>query len=621
MEIELVEIRDFLAERPPFDVLPKEQLDLLPKQLEIRYLRRGSLFPPKDVTKSELYIIRSGAVELLDEHDNLVEKLGEGGIYTTPCQLINFSRASQGFVTEDTLLYVMSCDYLKTLRQSEESFDRHFSESMRDRLKQAVRALQDHTDHSIALMTGEISSLIKKTPITAEVNSTIREIAMVMSEKNISSMMLTSGAKLVGMITDRDLRKRCVAAGVSPDSPASEIMTSNLETVQENTLIIQALMIMTKLQVHHLPVMNGERVVGMVTATDLARHQSTNSAFLAADIRKTETLTELAAINERLPELQFQLATSSATALHTGDAISSITDSITIRLIEIAEAEIGPAPVPYVWMCGGSQARREQTAHSDQDNALLISDEMKPEHAPYFEELAKRVCDGLNACGYIYCPGNAMASNPKWRQTLQVWRKYFNTWINKPEPMALMLSSIFFDLRPVHGESELFNELQSEILNKTRGNGIFTAFMAANALQHRPPLGFFRSFVLIHDGAHDDTFDVKHRGIVPITDIARVFALTKGLTQVNTTNRLRAAAETSILSQEMGENLIDALEFIASIRSNHQAEQFRLGIKMDNYVSPGELSELDRKHLKDAFRVIQDMQETLDNRYQGGRFR
>ncbi|MCG8124328.1 MAG: cyclic nucleotide-binding/CBS domain-containing protein, partial [Candidatus Thiodiazotropha taylori] len=108
---------------------------------------------------------------------------------------------------------------------------------------------------------------------------------------------------------------------------------------------------------------------------------------------------------------------------------------------------------------------------------------------------------------------------------------------------------------------------------------------------------------------------------VPITDIARVFALDRGLPQVNTTNRLQAAAGTPILSQEMGVNRIDALEFIASMRINHQAEQIGNGIDADNYVSPDELSDLERRHLKDAFRVIQDMQETLENRYQGGRFR
>jgi CBS domain-containing protein len=622
MEIELVEIRDFLAQRPPFDVLPEEQLNQLPKHLDIRYLRRDSNFPPRDGQRSYIYVLRSGAVELLDEEDNLVEKLGEGDIYTTECQLIDFGRAIRGVATEDTLLYQLPCSHLKALRKAEPAFDRQFTDSIRDRLKQAVRALQNNNDvSSIAQMTVEVSHLLKKTPVAIDANSSIREAAKLMSDKNVSSVMIMDDGSLAGLITDRDLRKRCVAAGLPPGEPVSQIMTADLETIQENTLAIQALMTMTRLHVHHLPVMRNSQVVGMLTATDLARHQTTNSAFLATDVRKAETVEELATISERLPELQFQLANSSASALHIGDAIASITDSLTSRLIEMAEAELGPAPVPYVWMCGGSQARREQTSHSDQDNALLISDEMKPEHADYFEKLAMRVTDGLNACHFVYCPGDAMASNPKWRQTLSAWRKYFNTWINKPDPMALMLSSIFFDLRPVHGDKELFNELQMEVLEKTRGNGIFTAYMAANALQHRPPLGFFRTFVLIHDGAHDDTFDIKHRGIVPITDIARVFALSQGLKPVNTTERLQAAAETPILSREMGENLVDALEFIASMRINHQAEQIRKGIPSDNYLSPDDLSDLERRHLKDAFRVIQDMQETMDNRYQGGRFR
>jgi CBS domain-containing protein len=291
----------------------------------------------------------------------------------------------------------------------------------------------------------------------------------------------------------------------------------------------------------------------------------------------------------------------------------------------LAEEQLGPPPVPYVWLCGGSQARREQSAHSDQDNALLIADGMAAGDDDWFAALAKRVTDGLDACGFVYCPGNAMASNPKWRQPLQQWRRYFSDWIDKPDPKALMLSSIFFDLRPVHGDLQLFETLQSEVLGKTRNNGIFIAYLAANALQHRPPLGFFRNFVLVHDGEHDDTLDIKRRGIAPITDIARLSALSLGLSQTNTAERLQAAAEAvgeeGGLSPGMAGNLIDALAFIARLRIQHQAEQIRAGLPPDNYLPPAALSELERKHLKEAFKVIQLMQDTLDNRYQGGRFR
>ncbi|MEJ2576981.1 MAG: putative nucleotidyltransferase substrate binding domain-containing protein [Gammaproteobacteria bacterium] len=621
MEIELIEIRDFLAARAPFDALAPETLDELPKSVSIRYLRRETPFPPPDADGDYLYIVRSGAIELVDDKGQLCEKLGEGDLYTTPCQLVDLAGGCHGHTIEDTLLYLLPCAALGELRKGSESFDRHFSDSLRERLRHAVTQVKEAGASDVAVMTVEVGDLIKKAPVTIAADKTIQQAAQVMAEQDVSSVLITDDGRLTGLVTDRDLRKRCVAVGLSVDQPVSAIMTSNLETIQRNALMIQALMTMTRLHVHHLPVMDGEDLAGMLTATDLARHHSTNSAFIATDIRKAKAVEDLAVASARLPELQLQLANSSATALHIGEAVACITDSITKRLIEMAEAELGPAPVPYAWMAGGSQARREQTSHSDQDNALIISDDMKPGDDEYFAALAKFVTDGLNACGFVYCPGDAMASNPKWRQPVRVWRKYYNEWIDKPDPMALMLSSIFFDLRVVHGDRSLYSALNREVLEKGKGNRIFIAYMAANALTHRPPLGFFRQIVLIHDGEHNDTFDIKHRGIVPITDLARVYALSQGLEPVNTTYRLRAAGESGAMSSEMAESLEDALEFIATLRIRHQAEQIRREEQADNFMPPAALSKLEREHLKDAFRVIQSMQDTLESRYQAARLR
>ena len=621
MEIELVEIRDFLAQRPPFDELPEERLNELPESLQIRYLRRGNAFPPADADDDYLYVVRSGAIALLDEEGQLKEKLGEGDYYTTACQLVNFEAYTKGEAEEDSLLYLLPCHKLQVLRRESPEFSKHFTESMRERMKHAVSAQNTVTDYSTAHLTVEVGDLLKRQPVTLDKNCTIREAAQIMTENNVSSVMLLDSGALVGLVTDRDLRKRCVAEGLSGDLKVKKIMTPDPVTVQSSTLALSAMMTMTKLHVHHLPVVEGSLVKGMLTATDLARLHVSNPAFIATDIRKSSSVKELAVTMSRLPDLQLQLARSSATALHIGEVISCITDSLTKRLIELATEELGPPPVPFVWVCGGSQARLEQSSHSDQDNAMIISDEMSPEDDQYFETLARKVTDGLNTCGFIYCPGDSMASNPKWRQPLKVWKNYFQEWIIRPDPMALMLSSIFFDLRPVYGDKSLFKKLQKKILQTSKENKIFIAYMASNALTHRPPLGFFRTFVLVHDGEHDDTLDIKHRGIVPITDIARVLALSEGLGETNTTDRLRAAAETSALSREMAENLEDALEFIASLRINHQALQIGRGEPADNYLPPGELSELERKHLKDAFNVIQEMQSTLDHRYQLARFR
>lgn len=621
MEIELIEIRDFLAQLHPFSALPEDRLNQLPDALQIRYLRRGNTFPPTDVDADYLYIVRKGAIELKNKKGKLYAKLAEGEYYTPPCQLVDFDHTNDNLAVEDSLLYLLPCSELKTLQMESEEFGLHFKNSIRERLKRAASGDDRESGDSMAHMSVKVSDLVKKPPVTIDANCSIQDAAQLMTEQNVSSVMLMDSDRLAGIITDRDLRKRCVAEGLQVDQAARTIMTSNLETIQHSDSALEAMLTMTRLHVHHLPVMRDEKIFGMLTATDITRHNSRNPAFIVTDVRKAPDLRQLVSICSRLPSLQLQLANSSASAQHIGEAISLITDAITKRLIELAQDEIGPEPVPFVWVCGGSQARHEQTSHSDQDNALILSDDVTEEHEAYFNTLANWVCDGLNACGFVYCPGDAMATNLEWRQPLRVWRQYFSDWITKPEPKALMLASIFFDLRPVHGEHKLYKRLQLEILNKTRDNGIFTAHMAGNALTHRPPLGFFRRFVLIHDGEHDDTLDIKHRGIVPITDIARVLSLSSGINAINTTDRLKTAINLGALSEDMGENLIDALEYIASLRIRHQANQIRRGDKPDNYLAPDDLSDLERKHLRDAFKVIAEMQSTMENRYQLGRFR
>lgn len=612
MEVELIEIRQFLEQRNPFNHLGQELLDELPKDIEIRYLRRGGAFPP---VQNFVYIVRSGAIEIFDKKGELCEKLGEGNVYSVTCQLVNLSQCDSGKATEDTLLYMLHCDRLKALCRESKSFGEHFQASVRERLKAAVTTVQESADPTVAAMMVSVGSLIRKEPITIASGMKIRETASLMSNKNVSSVMVMRDDRLIGLVTDRDLRKRCVAVGLNGSEPIDQIMTIEPKVITSSTLTAQALMTMTRMHVHHLPVTKNGKLLGMITATDLANHQSANSAYLAADLRKAKTVPDLVEVSKRLPTLHLHLANASVTARHIGEAVSCLTDSITGRLLEMAEEKLGKPPVPYVWMAGGSQARHEQSSHSDQDNALLLSDDFKPEHDEYFAALAQFVSDGLNDCGFVYCPGDAMATNPEWRQPLNVWKKYFTRWIESPTPMSMMLSSIFFDLRPVVGSDALFTPLQKMILEKSQVNRIFLAYMMANAMKHRPPLGFFRQFVLEQGGEHDETLDLKHRGIVPITDIARVLALSLGKEAVNTVERLRACAGSNVLTNDMAENLEDALEFIASMRIQHQADQIRNKRPTNNYVPPDDLSELEREHLKHAFKVIQTMQESMIKRF------
>jgi CBS domain-containing protein len=442
-----------------------------------------------------------------------------------------------------------------------------------------------------------------------------------MSDQRVSSLLIIHNGALVGIVTDRDLRSRCLAAGLAPSAPIEQIMSRQLHKVSREVPAYEAILTMARLGIHHLPVLDRGELTGLVSLTDLMQLQRASAAYLAGGIRKCESLEALREICAELPQLQVHLVASGVSAFHLGQTISSVTDAITIRLLELAEAKFGPAPIPYAWMAVGAQARREQTVHSDQDHALMLSDDYRPEaHEDYFTKLAQFVSDGLKECGFDYCAGEVMATNPKWRQPRAVWRRYFDGWIMRPERKAMMLAANFFDMRCIYGEFGLWESLHAEVLGWARGNTTFIAHMSANAVRNRPPLGFFRNFVLVHGGEHANTLDIKLRGIMPTAELARVYALMAGLPEVNTCERLRAAAQVHAVSEEGAANLEDSFELMTTLRATHQAEQIRAGGEPDNYIAPGQLSALERAHLKDAFSVLNTMQRALAQRYQSERF-
>ena len=431
-----------------------------------------------------------------------------------------------------------------------------------------------------------------------------------MTEQGYSCLVVLDNKRCIGIVTDKDIRRRCVAEGLPITASISEIMTDNMSTIDIKNNAYDALMTMTSKHIHHLPVTKQGEVVGMVTVTDLMNNEGHNAVNFSSIIHKAKSLTELVEISALLPKLQIRLAKLGASADHVGKSISAITMAFTKRLIDMAEEKYGQAPVPYAWLAAGSQARQEQLAHSDQDNGIIICDSMKPYDDAWFESLAHFVCDGLADCGFIYCPGDIMATNPKWRQPAKVWQKYFNGWVDTPSPKALLNSSVFFDLETICGDASLLETVRENLLRKTKNNSLFIAHLSKNALGLRPPLGFFRDFVLKQNGKHKATLDLKHNGIAPIVDLARIYALSQGISAVNTIERIKQAAGSAAITKSSAENLLDAYEFLGILRVKHQARKLVQGFEADNYLSPKELSKLEREHLKDAFKVIKTLQDS-----------
>lgn len=611
--VEITELVEYLSETPPFRGLDRDLLAETARHLEISYVRSGTtVFDVGDSTNT-VYLIRSGAVDLHDTNGDLVARLGERDYFGYPALLTETTARRRVTTIEDSLFYQIREPFFDHLRGASDTFDRFFVRAHTDHIRDALQDSQGD-----APLRARLHTVVSRDPVCASPSVSIQEAAQRMRDARVSSLLLEDDA-LRGLVTDRDLRNRVVAEGHDLSAPVSTVMTTDPVTIDANRYAFEALLCMSRHNIHHLPVADDDGLVGMITTTDLMRLQADSPVYLVGEVWKQDDVDGLVAVSERLPEMLQTLVHNHARADDISRVVTAVSDALTQRLLEQAEASLGPPPVPYAWIALGSQARHEQSAHSDQDNALLLDDAFDPDaHDDYFKKLATFVCDGLDACGFVYCPGEVMAMTDRWRQPLKRWKRTFTRWIQEPTPNALMHSSVFFDLRCIAGDRSLVRTLRDHILSQTQQNTIFLASLAVNALDARPPLGFFRRFVLGTYGGQNDTLDLKLNGVVPIVDIARIYALAHGVRAVNTQERLNRLADTGGMAPSDASDLRESHAFISGVRLEHQAQQMAAGEEPDNYVSPDALSTFNRRHLKDAFKIVSRMQSALEQRYQTG---
>ncbi len=622
MDVELLEIAEHLRRFEPFDSLPEDLVRHIATQVDVAYYKAGSTILTFGDAIHEVYFVRSGAVEVFRRNGLLYNRLEEGALFGQMSLLMHNKVRFPAQALEDTLLYIIPEETFHQLCDEHEAFADYVELGDRARLRQAVSRAQQSNE----LMRTRISDLIGREPVSIDSSASVFAAAGKMTEEGVSSLLITAIAadplptgSVMGIITDRDLRTRFIAAGLPLDTPVAQIMSQDLITVEAQHLVFEAMLLMLRYNLHHLPVMRSGRAVGVIALSDLIRYESQNSLFVVAGILRAQSVDELTGLKEQVDASFIRMVNEDANSHMVGSAMSVFGRSVKQRLMELAQDELGKPPVPCCFLALGSMARDELLPGGDQDHALILDDSYDPaRHDTYFKSLATFLADGLDACGYPYCKGGIMATNDQWRQPRSVWKDYFDRWISKPTNEAMLHSAIFFDLDGVWGQLEWVDELKEFIARRAQGSPRFLAALARHATRRTPPLGFFKDFVVEQDGKHKDSLDIKRRGTAPLAALIRVHALAVGSTAQNSFERLDDIAAAQVLPTGRTHALRDAMEFMSMIRLRHQAYNLQNGLEVDNKINPEELTPFDRRNLKDAFQALSNAQKFLKFRYQGG---
>ncbi|WP_156183038.1 CBS domain-containing protein [Mesobacillus campisalis] len=132
---------------------------------------------------------------------------------------------------------------------------------------------------------GEIRKIMTSNIEACTMLDNVFEVAVKMKENDVGAIPIVDGETLVGMITDRDIVVRGVAEKKPGSSKVEEIMSSQLVTVSPETSADEAARLMAEHQIRRLPVVEGNRLVGIVSLGDLALNPQSDSQ---AEIALTE---------------------------------------------------------------------------------------------------------------------------------------------------------------------------------------------------------------------------------------------------------------------------------------------------------------------------------------------
>ncbi len=490
-----------------------------------------------------------------------------------------------------------------------------------DRRETELAAVIEHLQTSL-LFLHEPVSRIKRHVVCCALDTPTVAVATLMSEQHASAALIQAeSGNIVGIVTDGDIRQRVVAADADARQPVYHIMSAPLVTVTEHAVIYEALSLMEQRNIQHLAVTDDAgRIVGVIRNQELLQFRSYGPIVLTREVEEAATPDAVVQNCHRVPGLARALLDCGAHPHLITRMISAVCNAATVRLIALAEQELGPAPVPFVFLALGSQGRQEMTLSSDQDNAIVFNapdDDARARAEVYLPALGRFVCTWLDQAGYPLCRGEVMAQNPRWCQPLSVWKQYFTDWMDRAEAQQLLEFTIFFDFHPLYGDLEIARELHRHVFAQARAHPAFYPYFAQDSLRFKPPARVFGRF--LGGGAIEQTgqLDLKD-ALIPLISFARLYALRQQVDATNTLDRLHELTMADILPESSCREIADAYDFLLRLRLRQQAAALTAEHPPDNIIHTRRLGQIEQTLLHQSFAQIAAVQKRISYDFLGG---
>lgn len=447
-----------------------------------------------------------------------------------------------------------------------------------------------------------------------------RAVGEMTAAKASAVVVVDAAGRPVGLLTEQDVVRR-VALRADGAQPLADVMSSPVETVRDDAYLYDAVARMRRRDLRHLPAVDGDgRLTGLL-ALDDAIAGTVGKAMAEIDaLARDGSLDGLREIKAAGVDLAARALDDGLPVDDVQALLSHVNNDVYRRVVDRALADMdaagrGAPPVGFAVIVMGSGGRGENFVAPDQDNGFILDDYDDAEHGRidgWFIDLAERMTTMLDAVGFPLCRGYVMATNPLWRKRRAEWCEQVALWSGKRHATALRLCDIFFDFRPVWGETAFADELRDCVVAHTRGNPLFLLEMWRDDSEHGPALGWFGRFVTLSEPPElRGWLDLKHAGSLPLVEAARLMALRDGIGETGTLARLAALKHAGRLDGDDYDELAETYRLIAGLILRRQVAAFRAGGTVTSCVDPKTLTRRERAQLKAGFKAIRRLRDRL----------
>ena len=615
-------LRAELQRFAPFDRLPAAEVEGLVAQARQCYYAPGeTLLEPDDGPVSRLLFLRRGSVAGAAPPGDI-----GGGFHLEPGELFPVAawlgrRAVSAAYTaiDDCFCLELPAEAMHELAQ------RHalLADFLHRRVQHVLalsRAAMKASFASQALaeqsMETRLGSLPRRELVSCAPTDPLEQVLRLMQQRGVGSVLVVDAAgAAVGIFTRHDLLERVALAQPPMDTPIAQLMTQPVHVLGAERSLQDAVLLMSRHGVRHVPVAEGGRVLGMVSERDLFAMQRLSPRRLGARLRAAPDLAALVAAATDIRELARALMVQGLSARPLTELISQLNDVLTERAVQLAAERHGLDLQRACWLAFGSEGRGEQTIATDQDNGLIFLSPQPAADRAAWMAMGRTVNETLDACGYPLCKGGIMAGQADCCLSIEEWLSRFAQWIEQGSPQDLLLANIFFDLRPLAGNLSLARPLRELLRQRAAQTPRFTRQLADNALRNGPSLNWRSALDPERDGTHE-WIDLKLHGTMIFVDAARLYALAQGVDATGTRERLEAVAATLHVAQRELQNWVGAFEFLQMLRLRVQVDADARGGEIKaNRLDLSTLNDIDRRILKEAFRTARSLQQRISLDY------